>query len=671
MTPLMGVGALLLVVMLLIVGAPPAAAGDVETVRVVAGTTDGSLVVEEVPAHTAPQAIRALEADPGIAFAEVDVPVSVTGAAAPDDPLFSYQWGPVVTRATEAWADTAGVDASDVVIAVVDTGVDADHLDLGGAVLPGLDLIGGGTDDPHGHGTAVAGVAGARGGNGIGVAGYCWSCSILPVRALDATGNGSAATVATGVRWAADQGADIINLSLAGAQESQALSTAITYARSKGSLVVAAAGNDGSTALRYPAASPDTVAVVAATETDRAYDWASRGLWTDVAGPGCAVSTETGGSYDEFCGSSLASPAVAGAAALALAVSPDLGPADLEAALHDTGVPLADRSVPHGRLDVSALLAAVDPDPESPLEIERVSGPDRIATSVAISRRQHPAADSVVIARADLPADALLAAPVASSSSAPVLLTAAGSLPAPVADEVRRLGATTARIVGGTSAVGPDVEQALRAAGIRTVERFEGATRFDTAAHIAHAVGGSRAYVTSADAWADAVAVSGLSSYAGAPILLVGHDVVPDVTERTIRELGITELTVVGGRGVISDAVVRDLGRTGAAVQQIAGADRYATSAAIAAAAMELGADPSSVWMATGTTWPDALTAGPAAARSGGVLLLVPGATSTPSSDVASWLAAHAGGRLVVVGGERSVRPELVDALMMAAGAAS
>ncbi len=648
----------------LIVGmAAPAAASSAPSVSIVARTVDGQLVYDEVSAGAVETAIHALESDPDIAFAEVDVPVQAV-ADEPDDRYFRYQWGPVLTRATEVWDDPAA-EARDVVVAVIDTGVDAGHPDLAGAVLPGLDLIGGGTGDPHGHGTQVAGVIASRGDNGIGIAGFCWTCSILPVRALDANGAGTSGTVASGVQWAADHGADVINLSLAGSRESQALATAIAYARARGAVVIAAAGNDGTAEPRYPAASAGVVGVVATAEDDHPYDWASRGGWADVAAPGCTVTTDTGSAYDHVCGSSLASPAVAGAVALALSRVPEATPAQVEAALMGTGVPVGALVAPHGRVDVAALVAAVAPVSAAPA-VQRVAGGDRITTAAAISRRTHPSAATVVIARADVPADALLAAPVAGEHRAPILLTAGDRLSAPTADEIRRLGASRAWIIGGTGAVGPDVEADLRRAGITEVRRHEGASRVDTAASIARSLGGPRAFVASGAAWADAVAVSSLSALLGEPILLVGPDTLPEATRGVLAELGVTEVTVIGGAAAVSDRVVAELRATGATVRRVAGSTRYGTSLALGVEALAHGADPSGLWMATGSSWPDALTSGPAAAATGDVLLLVAGRATEAPATIVDWLREYIATQIVIVGGESSIGDQLVRALQAA-----
>jgi serine protease len=205
-----------------------------------------------------------------------------------NDPLFPRQFGLTQIKAPAAWA--RGAKGAGVTIAIVDSGVDLGHPDLKGKLLAGTDLVktvpstgvgdpgiaGPGCDGPqdeNGHGTHVAGIAAADTNNGIGTAGVAPDAKILPVRVLDANGNGENAVVLQGIRWAADHGAKVINLSLGGntvldrtAGDTQATQDAVAYAYSKGAVVVAAAGNDSFPACDFPAAAKNTVCVGA---TDR------------------------------------------------------------------------------------------------------------------------------------------------------------------------------------------------------------------------------------------------------------------------------------------------------------------------------------------------------------------------------------------------------------------
>jgi subtilisin family serine protease len=258
----------------------------------------------------------------------------------PNDPYLYDQadelWN---VRAEHAWAITTG--SADVVVAVVDTGVDRSHPDLKGRVLDGRDLVAGGTrpPDPNGHGTAVAGVIAARGDDGIGIAGMAWKSRILPVRVLDQHGWGWDSDVAAGIVWAADQGARVINLSLGGPSPSPVLEAAVAHATAKGALVVAAAGNDGTDEPMYPAAISGVVAVGAANVFGQLTEFSSFGPWIDVTAPGVDVLTtipRAKGSYAYVSGTSIAAPFVSGTAALVLGRWPTRTPPQARSALRPT-----------------------------------------------------------------------------------------------------------------------------------------------------------------------------------------------------------------------------------------------------------------------------------------------------------------------------------------------
>jgi serine protease len=277
-----------------------------------------------------------------------------------------------LVRMPAAWDSAAGLPAKTV--AVIDTGVDADHPDLSGRVLPGRDFANDDMNaaDDNGHGTMVAGFAAATGNNGRGVAGAAWNARILPVKVLDAAGSGSDADIAAGITWAADQGADVINLSLGGPSESETLEAAVEYASGKGALVVAAAGNDGFTTPSYPAAIPDVVAVGATDWSGNVVWWSNYGPWIDIVAPGYDVSSTALAAgpvdaYEDGYGTSFSSPLVAGVAALVRAKHPTWSPglvaAELERTARDAGPRGIDDSYGHGLLDAYAALGGAKAPP--------------------------------------------------------------------------------------------------------------------------------------------------------------------------------------------------------------------------------------------------------------------------------------------------------------------
>ena len=295
-----------------------------------------------------------------VALVAALVPSVASGS--PSDPLFAKQWGLHKIQAEEAWSVADGTGA---VIAIVDSGVDLTHPDLASKLIvhPDADMFepsgscetGGasktctqdGPQDANGHGTHVAGIAGAVTGNGTGVAGTAPGAQLLPVRVLDDDGDGTTRHVAAGIRYAADKGADVINLSISfrGTQGEQARLTgqlrpiydALDYAAEKGAVTVVSAGNDGVPVCTEPAAAPRVLCVGATDRNDlRAYysngdatqmknylvaPGGDNGLTCD----GEVVSTYLRGAdrtcgkedgYDGLSGTSMAAPFVSGVAAL-------------------------------------------------------------------------------------------------------------------------------------------------------------------------------------------------------------------------------------------------------------------------------------------------------------------------------------------------------------------
>ncbi len=289
--------------------------------------------------EAAKEAIRAL---PGVRYVEEDARVSTGDVSR--DPYFSEQWHLQRIGAVRAWDASQG--SPSVKVAVVDSGVDAAHPELSGRVLGGYDFVDddGKACDGNGHGTHVAGVIAASGDNGVGVAGVAWRTSILPVRVLDESGSGYYSDVIEGIRYAADQGADVINLSLGGSAGSQALQDAVDYAHAKGSILVAAAGNDGQDTLSYPAACRNTISVGASDRDDLPASFSNRGGDLDLLAPGISIySTYPNSGYVKMRGTSMATPQVSGALALLLSVRPGLSPEDAEKALTSNAVDLGPR----------------------------------------------------------------------------------------------------------------------------------------------------------------------------------------------------------------------------------------------------------------------------------------------------------------------------------------
>lgn len=283
-------------------------------------------------------AVKKFESLDSVEYAEPNT--TLHASYVPNDPDYkTKQYAPQKVSAEQAWDTTQS--SSNVKIAVIDTGVDYNHPDLSGKVIKGADFVDDDNDpiDENEHGTHVAGIAAANTNNGVGIAGLAPKASILAVRVLDADGSGSLDDVAQGIRYAADQGAQVINLSLGGAIGSKTLQDAVNYAWNKGSVVVAAAGNSGVALPSYPAYYSNAIAVAATDQNDQKASFSNFGTWVDIAAPGVDIySTTPNNQYASFSGTSMASPVVAGVAGLLAAQGKNAS--QIRAALEDTADPV-------------------------------------------------------------------------------------------------------------------------------------------------------------------------------------------------------------------------------------------------------------------------------------------------------------------------------------------
>jgi subtilisin family serine protease len=347
------------------------------------------------------QALAAYRSRPDVEYAEVNPIISI--CVAPNDRAYADQWALAKIHAPEAWDTCRG--SGDVIVAVVDTGVDYNHLDLQGNLwineaerngLPGVDDDKNGyvddvrgynfaydSNDPiddHGHGTACAGIIAAVGNNGTDTAGVCWAARIMPVKILGATGDGTAADAVPAIYYAVANGADIISGSWGGAESSNALREAIAYAHQEGVVVVAAAGNRGLNTPYYPAAYPEVISVAATDPSDRRWFLSNYGDWVDIAAPGRDIvslrATLPGQaprpeSVSRMSGTSMAAPHVSGTCALLLAANPLLRCEELHQILAATVDPIDPGTCSsNGRLNAYKALRAVI-GPEGTIRMDR------------------------------------------------------------------------------------------------------------------------------------------------------------------------------------------------------------------------------------------------------------------------------------------------------------
>jgi subtilisin family serine protease len=313
-----------------------------------------------------PGSLPQVRSAPGVLAAEPNTSNRLTGLPV-TDPLAIGEWYLGRVRAGLAWGETLGEPG--VQIAIVDSGVDYASPEVAGRITLGPDF-GQGDDDPMdtlGHGTAVASVAGAA-DDGAGVVGLCPHCGLIAVKVFaDGALSTSKFKTAQGIVWAADHGADVINLSLSGPDADIAESDAVAYAQAHGAVVVAAAGNDADPDLQYPAAYPGVIAVASANDLDMLSPTSTFGPWVDLAAPGTEMlAASLHGLYVRADGTSFASPVVAGIAGLLLSRVPGLSPAAVADDLVQGTQPLFEtplRRVDAGRSMRLALGQPLEPEP--------------------------------------------------------------------------------------------------------------------------------------------------------------------------------------------------------------------------------------------------------------------------------------------------------------------
>jgi thermitase len=314
------------------------------------------------------EVIGALRARADVLYAEPNY-IVYAQEMIPNDEWYPSQWGLPKISAPQAWDIVSTTGGAGVVIAVVDSGIDLKHPDFAcaGKLVSGYDFVNGDNDpqDDNSHGTHVAGIAAACTNNKTGVAGVAWAANLMPVKILSASGSGTFENLASGITYAVDHGAKVVNLSLGSTSASQVMADAIEYAVSHGTLVVAAAGNcaqggSGScnglvNPLMYPAAYTSTLAVAATDADDSHASFSEIQPYVAVSAPGVSIYSTVLADYGSKNGTSMATPFVSGVAALVWSLNPTMTVQNvrtrIEATADDLGEPGKDDTFGYGRIN--------------------------------------------------------------------------------------------------------------------------------------------------------------------------------------------------------------------------------------------------------------------------------------------------------------------------------
>lgn len=589
--------------------------------------------VIEVPKNEVDETIDRLKSNRDVKHVEEDQPVYLMETEGPNDPLFSYQ---------ESWIDQinllkgwqhVGNKSSIGKVAVIDSGVDLLHPDLRANLVDGINLVNRNetVQDIDGHGTKVAGLIGAVTNNQLGIVSPARGVSIMPIKVTE-NGTGNLSTVVEGISYAIDHDADVINLSLGNYNNSFALRTVIEEAAEEDILIVGAAGNDNDSAVVFPAAYPEVLAVASVqTGTEEKAPFSNYGSLVDLAAPGTDIySTSLNGEYAYDKGTSMSSPIVASSGVLLKTYAPYLSNKQTAKLLKETADPLTGAyKLGNGLLNVEAAINSVT-------EYKRIYGENSIETAIEVSKNSWDELDQqnvsiegnsmkgrfVVLARSDEFPDSLAASPLASKLGSPILLTKKSGLSIKVLDELKRLSADHVLIIGGENALPEAILNQLNSNEIATT-RIAGDNRYETAVKIAKIVESettTEAFIVSGENFPDALSISSFAARFEAPVLFTKSDVLPDATNVYLNDLGPKNAYVIGGERVIGENVVSKIQSSN--TERIGGEDRFDTNFKVL---LRFGIEENGdgIYFATGLKFPDALTGGAAASRSGQSIILV------------------------------------------------
>jgi type VII secretion-associated serine protease mycosin len=660
------------------------------------------------------QVIAELKADPSVALAEPNYRVQVVNdgsatAVGVNDPKSGDQYSLDKMRVRDAWHLATG---GSNVIAVLDTGVQYDHPDLAGRLLPGYDFVSNDADasDDNGHGTWVSGIIAANTNDGYGMSGISWSDKILPVKIMNGEGNGDTADLLAAITWSADQGADVINMSVGGFPYSQIMQDAVNYAFSKGAILVGAAGNNRREENFYPASFDNVVSVSATQVEDEFSNWSSWGPKVDVSAPGSSVLTtncyactyaghNTWGTHTFISGTSFATPNVAGVVALMRARFPSYTPQQivnqLFATVDDLGYPGWDNRYGRGRVNayraLGASVSGPGPTTGDGVEPNNTLAGARVIGLGSISPSLHPAGDVDVFA-VDLPSPGRLDVRVAGVVDTRAYPWNKSGLPVDAIVELYNSAGGLLKRVDNVWENETELASVSVDAPARILIRISNwyangnksaytmTTTFvdavpPTLVDIRPSPGAVDVSADAAVVTADfSEAVNGIST-SSFTLRDPGGSVVPAGVSYASGRATLRPSAPLAGETVytaslgseIKDAVGNAFAgatwsfTTGVrrVVDRLAGSNRYATAAAVSASAF--GAGVPVAYIATGGSFPDALAGGPAAKVHGGPLLLT--ATSSLPAATAAELGRLRPGRIVVLGGPGAVSDAVVSQL--------
>lgn len=546
---------------------------------------------------------------------------------------------------------------NEVIVAVLDTGIDAGHPIFKDRIVKGYNFVEGNNDtmDRNKHGTHVAGIVAASTNDNV---------KIMPIKVLGDDGKGSDYQIVQGIDYALANGAEVINMSFTGPGYSPYMEQFVQYAQANGATVIVAAGNDGmNTRFFYPASSETAIVVSATDINDHFAEFSNYGESVDIASPGVDIySSIPNNLYAYLSGTSMSTAFVSATASLLKQEDVERTPDIIEDLLltntEDLGTTGRDNWFGEGIINFTQYknTKAIDLVMEP---VERLAGANRIETAVEVSKVAYAeGAEAAVLAGYHGEVDALAGTLLAHTKKAPILLTQQQGLSKVTKDEILRLGAKTVHILGGETVVSKKVVNDLEAlSGVR-VKRVSGANRYETAHKIAKEANGQTSHVFLAlgveGLLADALSVGPVSGLNDMPVLLTTENAVPQATKEAMQVLGVTHITIVGGENAVSQEVQTELAKQ-YVVDRVAGDNRVGTAQAVAQEYFE---QPKNAVLAYGWTYADALVGGYLGALMEAPILLTQ--TNALSELTTAYIAEYTD-KLFVLGGPSVIAPTVIE----------
>ncbi|MCA1060809.1 S8 family serine peptidase [Rossellomorea aquimaris] len=593
-----------------------------------------------VPQSEIPDTLLKLKQNKDIDYAEVDQLAFTQNV--PNDTYFSEQIQDFSSmNILEAWEEFHPKE--EVTVAIVDSGIDLQHPDLHSRLVEGKNFINDKEPpmDNTGHGTHVAGLVGAITNNGTGISSPAQNVNLMPVKVFEGKTT-YMSTVIEGIRYAADHGADIINLSLGSYSNMKSLEDAVQYAVNKGILVVSAAGNDNEHAVLYPANYPNVLAV---GSIDSSFltksDFSNYGGNVNVSAPGTNIFSTWINGYHSLSGTSMSTAIVSSVSSIVKQQYPFLKGLQVKEILESSSTPLPDvELLGKGLINAKSSLDYVQTK-------RRISGATSVETAIEISKAgwenlrenevtingESQKGKFVILASGLSFPDSLAASPLASYLDSPILLVK-NELTSSLKEELKRLAPTHVLIIGGEAAIAKDIEKEINNLNIK-IKRIYGENRYETAVAINNLIPfkTNKAFVVSGENYPDALSIASYSGSKLYPVLFVQKETIPSDVQTYIKAKGITKPYVIGGEAVIGKGVMDGL----QGEFRISGTDRYETNYKVQ---QTFSTDEGGVlYFATGENFPDGLSISPLASRTGSPVLLVNNNDTTILKDTTQLLA--------------------------------